>query len=419
MNFEKIQELLNKGDIITLCKPNHNNHTPLYIACLEGNLKIVQLLVSIKEIVELCGNIPDNDEELTPLMIACYNGHLEVVELLLSHDLILEGAINKVDFCGCTSLIRACWSGHIEIVRLLLSYDSIASFGTSSASRGTSRENMLSQTARKSGNKPTYDGYTPLHTACHWGHLEIVKILLSYDFILKESSNKSDNTGWTPLYSACNNGHLEIVELLLSKKDILDGSGNKSNDYNWTPLHTACNGGHFRIVKLLLSKIKILREYADSTTDSVICRLNHENDPPSTSIEKLNKNEYRDETPLYIACSKQYHEIIKLLLCYNIAIDSKTLSLDNEFINLYLNNKNIIHQWRRNFNLYENVKLFLLVVGLCDEYFTIKHYNKFFAITIKLPIELQMYISNLVYNINKRFILSSDSEENINYIYTA
>ncbi|KAJ3011318.1 hypothetical protein HKX48_006908 [Thoreauomyces humboldtii] len=54
-------------------------------------------------------------------------------------------------------------------------------------------------------------GLTPLHQACTYGHVDLVKLLLETTRI---RVNVFDIEGWTPLHCACAEGHLEVVVLL-------------------------------------------------------------------------------------------------------------------------------------------------------------------------------------------------------------
>ena len=96
-------------------------------------------------------------------------------------------------------------------------------------------------------------GYTPLHLAADFGHLDIVHHLLdggadpSIAMNLPEKRKKFD-CQYTPLHTAAIAGHLEIVTALL-------GSGadpNPIDSWGNTPLHRAAYHGYTQIVSELL-----------------------------------------------------------------------------------------------------------------------------------------------------------------------
>ena len=74
-------------------------------------------------------------------------------------------------------------------------------------------------------------GWTPLHSACWRGHLDVVQYLLtSHDANLEATTN----AGKTPLHWACWNGHLDVVRYLLSSRR----ANLEATDIDgWTPLH--------------------------------------------------------------------------------------------------------------------------------------------------------------------------------------
>ena len=59
--------------------------------------------------------------------------------------------------------------------------------------------------------KTGHQRLTPLHLACAYDQIKVVKYLLSECGV---DVNDVDKEGWTPLHSACVEGHTEIVELL-------------------------------------------------------------------------------------------------------------------------------------------------------------------------------------------------------------
>ncbi|MFN7038411.1 MAG: ankyrin repeat domain-containing protein [Alphaproteobacteria bacterium] len=89
-------------------------------------------------------------------------------------------------------------------------------------------------------------GETPLHIACLYGHVEIVKILLQFNANPKAAS--MGNGHQQPIHYAAENGNSEILQLLLSKKvniNAKDVSGS-------TALHISAELGHTEFVETLL-----------------------------------------------------------------------------------------------------------------------------------------------------------------------
>ncbi|KAK9813116.1 hypothetical protein WJX72_009311 [[Myrmecia] bisecta] len=56
---------------------------------------------------------------------------------------------------------------------------------------------------------------SPLHVACHFGHVEVVSSLLAHDS-KADAINLLTKSGWAPLHVAANKGHTDIVHLLLT-----------------------------------------------------------------------------------------------------------------------------------------------------------------------------------------------------------
>lgn len=57
-------------------------------------------------------------------------------------------------------------------------------------------------------------GYTPLHVACHFGQVNMVR------FLLQHGANVDTSTtfGYTPLHQAAQQGHILVISLLLENK---------------------------------------------------------------------------------------------------------------------------------------------------------------------------------------------------------
>jgi ankyrin repeat protein len=88
-----------------------------------------------------------------------------------------------------------------------------------------------------------------LRKACQYGHIEIVKLLLSSPN-LKEHSNIHANSD-EALKLACENGHIEVAKFLLTSPLIKQHSDSRKD--NDVCLRKACINGHLEIIKLLCS----------------------------------------------------------------------------------------------------------------------------------------------------------------------
>lgn len=91
------------------------------------------------------------------------------------------------------------------------------------------------------------NGSTPLISAVHWGHLEVVKLLIKNRAKLKARHKFS---GDTALIKAARENNIEIMAALLdAKADI-----NEQNIHGDTPLIVAAKEGHIAAVEFLVAR---------------------------------------------------------------------------------------------------------------------------------------------------------------------
>lgn len=86
--------------------------TPLFQACRENHITIVELLLENGAGV----NSPFPNSRENPLTLCAEKGHHELVELLLSKGALLDCQTKK----GCTPMFLSCKEGHLEISKVLL-----------------------------------------------------------------------------------------------------------------------------------------------------------------------------------------------------------------------------------------------------------------------------------------------------------
>ncbi|XP_048242601.1 uncharacterized protein LOC124148037 [Haliotis rufescens] len=217
----------------------------LHLACVGGNMTIVQHLLSDSNINQRGMN------GCTPIMAAAVNGHKGVFDFLES-----EGAdLSLVDTDDNSLLHCCCAEGNMTIVQHLLSDSNINQRGK--------RERTPIMVAAFKGHKSVLDfleskgadlslvdtdSNSLLHLACQGGNMTVVKHLLSDSNINQRGMN-----GLTPIMFAAVKGHNRVFDFLESAGadlSLVDTTGNSL-------LHLTCLGGNMTIVQHLLSDSNI------------------------------------------------------------------------------------------------------------------------------------------------------------------
>lgn len=195
-------------------------------ACECGNLD------DVKKALKNGANIHADDDYA--LRWACENGHLDVVKYLLTSPDLKEHANIHAEQLN-NNLMTACKDGDLNSAKEALAH----------------------------GADIHADDDKALRHACHYGHLDVVKYLLTSPD-LKEHANGHDDG----LLEACYWGHLDIVKYLLISTELkVHADINTEGWGEGTPLGMACYGDNFEIVKYLLTSPE-LTEHADIHADN-------------------------------------------------------------------------------------------------------------------------------------------------------
>ena len=231
------------------CDPesrDFDRDTPLHEACRNGHVDIVRYLVS-----ELgCSTACQNNKGNTPLLEACKIGRLAVVEILLT-------AQDCSTACSKHSRILlhfSCHHGWLDVTRRLVC--------RTPRETSLSSPRLMGPACRKLKIIPSYpirvkhrcnpesrdgDGNTPLHEACHEGHVHIVRYLVSE---LGCSAACQNRYGDTPLHEACRGGYVDIVRYLVGERGCSTACQNSKGN---TPLLEACKARWLSVVEILLT----------------------------------------------------------------------------------------------------------------------------------------------------------------------
>jgi len=269
---EAIIPMMNIDNLNNIIGVYGNN--PLHLACKLGHPKVAQALIS--EGVEL--NIVNNDGD-TPLHMACKEGHLEVAQALID----AKADLNIVNNDGDTPLHIACKEGYLEVAQALID-------------------------AKADLNQVNKEGITPLHIACKKNDLEVTEALINSEGVDLNIANKEGNT---PLHIACKEGHPKVAQVLIDSEGV---DLNIANKEGITPLHIACEYGYLEVVKALINKSAELNKTDYDSKMDYSSDLDDMNELMATNIINAGELIRYGETPLHIACKKNYLEVAQALI---------------------------------------------------------------------------------------------------------
>ena len=194
-----------------------------------------------------------------------------------------------------TPLIIAARNGHLNSVKILLSY------GADIEDRGTVKiENDVRE------------GCTPLGAAASAGHLNVLKLLTEQN----ADVDVRTSTGGTPLKAAAYDGYLDIVRCLVESGADVNAQSNRGE----TPLMAACYCGHLSVVTYLINKGAFLDQQCNdlnngNTALHYAIKMGHleiVRDLFALGASQLPNN--RGLTPLLFACDECSIEIVQYFI---------------------------------------------------------------------------------------------------------
>ena len=195
-------------------KEGLNAATPLYYAALCGLHDVTeQLIVKCPHQVNTTGGCC-----VSPLGAALSGGYLKIAQLLYERgaDVNVQGRQNR------TLLRSVSITGHLEVVQWLLSHGANPTVW----------------------DEDTDSGWTSLHGAAFYGHVDISRLLLQY----KADIHARDNEGRTPLHEAARFNMVDTARFLLENGADVNARDNSRR----TPLHVASYEGYLDIARLLV-----------------------------------------------------------------------------------------------------------------------------------------------------------------------
>ena len=174
---------------------SNDGTTPLHLASERGHVDLAQFLIE-----HGADPAARSNDGTTPLHRASFRGHVDVTQLLIEHGADAEA----LDEHGTTPLHQASERGHVDVAQLLID---VIEHGADVAAQSKDQKTPPHGTDANARD----EHMTPLHRASKFGHLKVVRNLLSHS----PRADARDEADWTPLHFASQEGHLEVVQLLL------------------------------------------------------------------------------------------------------------------------------------------------------------------------------------------------------------
>ena len=256
----------------------------MHIAIAKGTMEGIKMLIAAGADINAAG-----PQGWGVLHLACNLGRRDFVEVLLNH----RGTTAEVQTeSGATALYVAAQNGSTAIANLL--YDRAL--------------------ASKS------DGWTPIHVAAAFGHLEMVKLLVA---------NKTDLTvvnsdGNTPLFVAVQNQKTEVVNFLVKNTNAAKTEGQVASRSGWGVLHTAVALNDKTLTSLLLEAgLSVNERMAHGDTPLQIALSNQNEEMVNYLLTKKaapNMDDGHGTYPLHMAAKLTNKVFTELLLKYEADI---------------------------------------------------------------------------------------------------
>ena len=334
-NFLPIVDcLLNHGaDVnqpITFIGRPKNLYTALHFAVESENAYGIDLLLKMEGIIVNA----KSKTGLTPLHIAALNGNIKIINKLLEKgaDIHIKSEESKIP------LFLAIEKGHSEAIKILLNRTYVNRFlilnrsmYLISAIIGRNKAIFESLFQNKGDVSTTLkDGTTLLHIAAQAGCEDILRTFLDSgaDIYAKR------NDGRTPLHQAVEGGHAEIVDILLNHKTdthadlVKKGIFASGLESDLTPREISGEKGNRTIIKLLLLHGVDIRgtgklnkliplDFAARLGDRGVVEDIY------NAYLNLDLKFNRENKALYFAIHYEHEDVVKLLLEYGVNPNSK------------------------------------------------------------------------------------------------
>jgi uncharacterized protein len=175
---------------------------------------------------------------------AIAEGDLERVQTLVGSD----AAATARDEHGLSAVTQAMYQGRTDIVDVLLATEPLLDLFEASAVGQTEQVRKLVERKPELVSRFSPDGFTPLHLASFFGHVEIARTLIAGGADPEAVAQNPMRV--QPLHSAAATKQLAIARLLVEA----GADVNEPQERGFTPLHAAAQNGDVELARLLIER---------------------------------------------------------------------------------------------------------------------------------------------------------------------
>ena len=296
-NHEKIVQILLQCSSQTPLPNLDDGDTPLHVACKQGNVQLVKMLLDHSPKLALISDMMI-DKRHSPLHTVCLeNGNKQIVQLILDAICFLLGTeekdfqidLNIRDANGCTALHHACYSGYNQVVSMLLKFNPTFM---------NYRPFDVSATLTKRR--------TPLHVAIN--HTSTLEVLL--DHIKSDQTNSADEIINFPGYPSADIKRHLLQFVLPDMSPAKPYSTTDSSRASTTVEASCCESiSEVSIMEQLSRKSSAISLAIDTTGSFYVTMDESQHKPPNVvDFEEVLL------TPLAEACALGYSQAVDMLL---------------------------------------------------------------------------------------------------------
>ena len=265
-----------------------NGYTPLHIAAKKNQVRRIRTnLIPRRDSKPFCRFLQmdiattlleygaqtnaESKAGFTPLHLSAQEGHTDMSTLLIEH----QADANYEAKNGLTPLHLCAQEDRVNVAAILVKNNAEINAQTK-VGLDQKFPSFLDSFANEFFClclKNSQSGYTPLHVACHFGQMNMVRFLLGHQSQIDAITSQ----GYTPLHQAAQQGHPMIVNLLLES----GATPNAITTQGQTALSIAQKLGYITVIETL----KVVTETTITTTTTTIIEEKYRVQAPETMQE--------------------------------------------------------------------------------------------------------------------------------------